>query len=219
MVAIWRRGRWKSRTPVDVSCEFRLLLRPDTARDRLGSIAHDYRSIDSETLAANRSERDQNDRANRILNETVFLPRADHNALLQAQGLEPLSKPISAADLLRRPNSRYAQVAAALAALGRDPIDFGRIDAARVESEIRYGAFLERESREVARHAAFHDRALPDSLEYGEIPGMRIEAASKLARHKPRTIGEAGRLAGVTPSDIGALLVHLNRASREPVPA
>jgi len=218
MVAIWRRGRWKSRTPVVVSCVYRLLLRPDTARDRLGSIAHDYRSIDSEKLVHTVRAR-PNRRAIRILNETVFLPRADHNALLQAQGLEPLSKPISAADLLRRPNSRYAQVAAALAALGRDPIDFGRIDAARVESEIRYGAFLERESREVARHAAFHDRALPDSLEYGEIPGMRIEAASKLARHKPRTIGEAGRLAGVTPSDIGALLVHLNRASREPVPA
>lgn len=200
-------------------CEYRLLLRPDTAPDRLGSIAHEHGLIDSQTLAEFQSQRSRIDHTIRLFNETVFLPRADHNALLQAQELEPVSKPISAADLLRRPNSRYAQVAAALTALGRESIDCERIDASRIESEIRYGAFLERESREVARHAALHDRMLPDSLDYESIRGMRIEAATKLARHKPRTIGEAGRLAGVTPSDIGALLVHLNRAAQQPVPA
>ncbi len=116
-------------------CEYRLLLRPDTAGDRLGSIAHEYGSIDAETLTEFQAERDQIDQAIRLLNDTVFLPRSDHNALLRAQGLEPVSKPISAADLLRRPNSRFAQVAAAVAAVGRESIDFGRNDASRVESE------------------------------------------------------------------------------------
>jgi tRNA uridine 5-carboxymethylaminomethyl modification enzyme len=56
-------------------------------------------------------------------------------------------------------------------------------------------------------------------MDYRGIPGLRVEASAKLETHKPRTIGEAGRLSGVTPSDIGALLIHLNRTRDQPVPA
>jgi tRNA uridine 5-carboxymethylaminomethyl modification enzyme len=60
---------------------------------------------------------------------------------------------------------------------------------------------------------------LPEGFDYREIPGLRIEASNKLALHKPRTVGEAGRLAGVTPSDIGALLIFLRRFDRTLIPA
>ena len=200
-------------------CEYRLLLRPDTARDRLSAIAHDHGLIESETLENVRREREAVDRVVRIFDEISFLPRADHAALLNVQGLEPVSKPLSAANVLRRPGVKYHQVANAIMALDRSVHLPELVEPARVESEVCYGAFLERESQEAARHAALHDRALPGTIEYTSIPGMRIEASAKLNRHKPRTIGEAGRLAGVTPADIGALLVHLNRRPKQPVPA
>ncbi len=200
-------------------CEYRLLLRPDTARDRLSAIAYDHGLIDAEALENARSERSAIDRTIRALHETVVLPRADHDAVLKAHGLDPVSKPISAADILRRPGIHYANVASAMSALGHALPGPDRIDSGRIESEVRYGAFLERESREAARHAALHDRSLPSPIVYDAIPGMRIEASLKLNRHQPRTIGEASRLAGVTPSDIGALLIYLERAKKLPVPA
>ena len=68
--------------------------------------------------------------------------------------------------------------------------------------------------KEVARHAALQDQHVPEAIDYFVVPGIRIEASNKLALHRPRTIGEAGRLAGVTPSDIGALLIFLRRTQR-----
>lgn len=200
-------------------CEYRLLLRSDTARDRLSAIAHEHGLISSDDLAEARSERNTIDDTIRILTETIFLPRPGHATILNANDLENVSKPITAVDLLRRQETTFARVAGAVNALGQNVLPVDRIDGARVESEVRYGAFLERESKEAARHAALHDRSLPDTIDYASIPGMRIEASLKLGQHKPRTVGQAGRLSGVTPSDIGVLLVYLSRVQRQPVPA
>jgi tRNA uridine 5-carboxymethylaminomethyl modification enzyme len=199
-------------------CVYRLLLRPDTARERVAEFAWQHGLIDAETFEHVKSERSELDRVIDALSRLSLLPRADHDTALAANGLDPVSKPMSAADLLRRPDTTIAQVAGVMRALGGDlPLRVG-VDPGRIESEVRYGAFLERESREVARQAALHERSLPASLDYRDILGLRIEASTKLALHKPRTIGEAGRLAGVTPSDVGALLVHLARKSGQAVP-
>ncbi len=198
-------------------CEYRLLLRSDTARERLSEIAWQHGLIDAGTRENVRSERSDLDRILTALAEQTIFPRADHNAILESNGLEPVSKPMSAADLLRRPQARYIQVAAVVEALGGALPSGAHVEPDRIESDVRYGAFLERESREVARQAALHDKSLPPALDYRDIPGLRIEASTKLELHQPRTIGEAGRLAGVTPSDIGALLIHLSRRSDEPV--
>jgi len=199
-------------------CEYRLLLRPDTARERLAEIAWQHGLISTETFETVKSERSDLDRILDALSSHSILPRADHNTVLIANGMDPVSKPLTAADLLRRPGASFAQVARVPRELGGFLVVGPHVEPSRVESEVRYGAFLEREKREVARQAALHDRSLPASLDYRDIPGLRIEAAAKLAIHKPRTIGEAGRLAGVTPSDIGALSIHLARKSDLPVP-
>jgi tRNA uridine 5-carboxymethylaminomethyl modification enzyme len=133
--------------------------------------------------------------------------------------MTPVSKPMTAAELLRRPEASLGAVASAARLLGCELSAAALVPAARVENEIRYGAFLDRESKEVARQAALQDRLLPEAIDFAEVPGLRIEASNKLTLHKPRTIGEAGRLAGVTPSDIGALLIYLRRIERAPVSA
>lgn len=199
-------------------CEFRLTLRPDTARDRLGRIGYEYGLIDASLWSEYRSERASLDGELDRLKSIWILPRADHDGILRVHGLEPVSKPMTAADLLRRPDCSYQTISAIIRAL--DPArSGGRVDGDRVEIEVRYGAFLEREAREVARREALHDRRVPPDLEYGQVDGLRIEAASKLRLHRPQTIGEASRLAGVTPADIAALLIHLKRSDARRVPA
>ena len=200
-------------------CEYRLLLRPDTARERLGFIAYENRIIDAQQWRDIEIERDDIARAIRVLESLTFLPKQDHDQRLRAHGLEPVSKPMTAAELLRRQGSTYGQVASVVIASNAELSYLENLNPTRIESDVRYGAFLERESREVHRQAALHDRALPSSVVYAEIAGLRIEASAKLTQHRPRTIGEAGRLAGVTPSDVGALLVHLSRIDLQLDPA
>jgi tRNA uridine 5-carboxymethylaminomethyl modification enzyme len=200
-------------------CEFRLLLRPDTARDRLAGIAHENGQIDSEQWREFEAERIALERILAVLDSVTILPRPDHISELAKAGIGPVSKPTTAAELLRRPETSFGTVAAVVRQIGGTMASTDLIPATRVENEIRYGAFLARESQEATRQAALQDRVLPDLIEYAEVPGLRIEASDKLNLHKPRTIGEAARLAGVTPSDIGALLIYLRRTDRVPVSA
>lgn len=198
-------------------CEYRLLLRPDTARDRLASISYANGLIDHAALQATIAERKALTLAVSDLQNVTFFPKPEHIQILLAVGIEPVSKPMTAAELLRRPDVEFPALVRAAAAVGHVFDTPEALSAERVENEVRYGAFLERESQEVARQASLHDRNIPSEVTYSEIKGLRIEASHKLALHKPHTIGEASRLAGVTPSDIGALLIHLRRTERETV--
>ncbi len=200
-------------------CEYRLLLRHDTARERLGTIAYQNGLIGLDRWNEIRDERTELTETLQQLESVTIFPRSQHDEVLATYGLAAVSKPMSATELLRRPGSDFASVAAVIRHLGSDLGGSVLVTSERIESDIRYGAFLERESKEVARQAALQDRILPEVIDYREIPGLRIEASNKLALHKPRTVGEAGRLAGVTPSDIGALLIFLRRSEPAPVPA
>ena len=86
------------------------------------------------------------------------------------------------------------------------------IPIGRAAIAIRYGAFVDKEQKEVDRHKANESRIIPDDFEYALVPGLRVEASQQLAASPPTVIGHASRTAGVTPSDIGALLVHLTRS-------
>jgi tRNA uridine 5-carboxymethylaminomethyl modification enzyme len=89
---------------------------------------------------------------------------------------------------------------------------------AEVEIEAKYGAFIERAGREAARFARLEDRRLSPDLDFETVQGLRIEARQKLARTRPMTVAQAGRLSGVTPADVAALLVHAARGDHAPPP-
>jgi tRNA uridine 5-carboxymethylaminomethyl modification enzyme len=76
---------------------------------------------------------------------------------------------------------------------------------------VQYGTFIEKERKEALRHSANETRAIPEGVDYDAIRGLRIEAVQRLTEARPVTVGQAARIAGVTPSDIGALLVHITR--------
>ncbi len=114
---------------------------------------------------------------------------------------------ISLAELIKRPELSYSDIS---------PLDTARPSLPRsvaltVGINIKYEGYIKRELAEVARHAKLESFILPDGTDYMSIRGLRIEAAQKLTKFKPRTIGQASRISGVNPADISVLLIYFGQ--------
>ena len=119
--------------------------------------------------------------------------------------MPPVTTGISLGDLLRRPTVTYE----ALAALDPDRPTLTRREREAVEVAVKYEGYIKRQVAEVARTARLETRRLPDDIDYREIRGLRLEAAQKLTRIRPATLGQASRISGVSPADISVLLIFL----------
>jgi tRNA uridine 5-carboxymethylaminomethyl modification enzyme len=192
--------------------EYRLHLRPVTADARLAALAYRDGLIDRTRYDATVAATARIDAARAMLARRHFAPGTSDEALAAA-GIAPVSKVQTAEEVLRRPEVAVAQLAAALAPEERALLlALDAADAARLDDDVKYAAFVERERREIARHATMEQRAIPGAFAYAGIPGLRYEAALKLDRARPATVGQASRLTGVTPGDVAALLIHLDRS-------
>ncbi|MBA2276413.1 MAG: tRNA uridine-5-carboxymethylaminomethyl(34) synthesis enzyme MnmG [Chloroflexia bacterium] len=192
--------------------EFRLLLRSDTADARLTVIAHERGLVEGDRAVAVASETDDSDALIAKLERIWFGANPGHAALLARSGLAPVSRSMSALELVRRPGVSLGNVLDAIQHLKpefRTSLSDDRVS--RAETTIKYGAFIEKEAAEAAKQRAHTSRPLPSTFVYHAVPGLRIEAQQKLAGHRPQTLGQAMRLTGVTPSDISALMVHMRR--------
>lgn len=189
--------------------EYRLLLRQDNADLRLTDTGYRLGLISRARWQAVEQKRE------RIAAEIARLERAHLGltdgvrARVGALGLGALAHSVSAAELLRRPAASYA----ALVELGAgDPVLPAAV-AEQVEIEVKYAGYLERQAAEVARLRRYESRRIPEQLDYERLSGLRTEAKQQLARFRPVTVGQATRLAGVTPADVAILLVHVERLS------
>ncbi|HEV2065927.1 MAG TPA: FAD-dependent oxidoreductase [Thermomicrobiales bacterium] len=195
--------------------EYRLLLRSDTADARLTPVADRLGLISADRA-------DDVARENRLVDQTLehlptlwFGANPKHAAALMAEHIQPANRSLTAMDLVRRPGVSLDSVLSASAALGMLTVDRpSRYALDRAEIAAKYGSFIEKEQREVARYASSESWAIPPDLDFTVVKGLRVEARQKLQAARPTTIGQAGRTAGVTPTDIGALLVHLSLAER-----
>jgi tRNA uridine 5-carboxymethylaminomethyl modification enzyme len=192
--------------------EYRLLLRADTADARLAGVAHDYGLIDDARTAAVANETAAIEATISALASAWLGANPRHLAALEAAGLQGTSRSLTALDVARRPHTRLGDVIDALASLGMwsGPVLSAR-ELVRAGIAVQYGTFIEKERKEALRHRANETRAIPEGVDYGTIRGLRIEAVQRLTEARPMTVGQAARTAGVTPSDIGALLVHITR--------
>jgi tRNA uridine 5-carboxymethylaminomethyl modification enzyme len=190
--------------------EFRLSLRPETANERLADLAFDHALIDEARMDSILKERRALQAGLDGFAKIIVKPNSPLDVALQESGQSPINKPMSLAELIRRPTMHLAD----LVRLAPDlvcPIIEAMPDHAvsRFEDELKYAVFVDRERREVARVSALNEQVLPTTA--GPIPGLRNEARQQIELHRPRTFGDAQRIAGVTAADISALLVHAAR--------
>ncbi len=192
--------------------EFRLLLREDNADLRLAGRALDIGLLPAARVA--RLGRKQNDFEQAVarLRAARLTPSNASNALLTEAGLGPMTEPISAYDLLRREDVDFA-FAAALAGLE----DIEATVAEQVQIEARYDGYIRRQQAEIHRMRGLEQTLVPEGFIFRDVAGLSSEATEKLERVRPRSLGQASRISGVTPAAISAIAIHLKKrvAARE----
>ena len=184
--------------------EYRLLLRQDNADARLTPIGKRIGLISEERYKA--FEIKQNNIENEIKRlVSTFLSPTKANPLLDTLGQPPLSGGASLADLLRRPSVTYE----ALSVIDPDRPALSMREALTVETAVKYEGYIKRQRSEVERQAKLESKKLPEDIDYKSIKGLRLEAAQKLDKIRPASVGQASRISGVNPADITVLLIYL----------
>ena len=186
--------------------EYRLLLRQDNADLRLTPIGYRVGLIGEERYSAFLEKKALQEAECARLESTHVSP-ATANALLESLGEPSVASGVSLADLLRRPQLSYA----ALSAIDPSRPALPRRVRLTVEVTVKYAGYIKRQIAEVERHAKMEAMRLPQALDYLSVRGLRIEAAQKLDRLRPLTLGQASRISGVNPADISVLLVYLGK--------
>ncbi|MCY4451875.1 MAG: tRNA uridine-5-carboxymethylaminomethyl(34) synthesis enzyme MnmG [Immundisolibacterales bacterium] len=190
--------------------EYRLRLREDNAELRLTETGRALGLVDDARHAAFRARRGALERERARLEGLRLVPgRVSETVVAEVLG-RPLGREQSAWQLLRRPQVRYADL---MRVAGPGVAD-ARI-AAQLEIEAKYAGYVERQDDEVARNRAREALPIPDGFDYAAVRGLSAEVSEKLARHRPATIGQAGRVSGVTPAAVSLLLVYLKRRGEE----
>lgn len=186
--------------------EYRLILRQDNADLRLSKIGNEIGLISDERYAqvVDKYKRveDEIHRCSRV----IVPPSDEINAFLTQKETTPLKTGASLADLLRRPQITYNDLTR---------FDLDRPDtitpeiAEQVQISLKYEGYIKRQLTQVAQFKRLEQHILPEDIDYDHILGLRIEARQKLSKVKPRSIGQASRISGVSPADMTALMMHL----------
>ena len=189
--------------------EYRLLHRQDNADQRLTRIGGQIGLIPPERVQAVEEKYAQVRREVQRLEGSGIPASEELNAMLERKGTAPVANSARLADLLRRPQVSYADIA---------PFDPERPELSpavtdEVEIQIKYAGYLTRQEKQVEEFKKEEARLLPDDLDYTAIPGLRLEAREKLADIRPVSIGQAGRISGVSPADIAVLLIYLEQTN------
>ncbi len=141
------------------------------------------------------------------LEHTGVAPGPALDALLAAKGSHP-PRPASAwPDLVRRPKLTYDD----LAPLDPDRPALPRAVTEQVEISLKYAGYIARQQRQVEEMRRLEGRLLPEDLDYQALTGLRLEARQKLANLRPGAWAKASRISGVSPADVAALMIHLER--------
>ena len=187
--------------------EYRLHLREDNADLRLTPTGRGLGLVDETRWATFGHKREQVEREQARLRNTRL--RGDEPGL-GALGLS-LKPGTSLDELLRRPEMDYARL---MTIDGAGPPVAEASVAEQVEIQARYAGYLRRQRAEIARQRRHEDTRLPEGIDYRSVRGLSLEAREKLVDHRPATVGQASRIAGVTPAAVALLLVHLRKLRR-----
>ena len=187
--------------------EYRLLHRQDNADQRLTEIGCRLGLVPQEQLEAVRKKYAAVERECKRLEHTGAAPSPELDAFLAAYGETSVANGARLADLLRRPPISYE----ALAPFDPDRPELPKPVREAVEIAIKYQGYIDRQLRQVEEMKKLEDRRLPDTIDYTAIEGLRLEARQKLSRIRPKNLGQASRVSGVSPADVAVLMVYLKQ--------
>ena len=185
--------------------EYRLLHRQDNADQRLSAFGLEIGLVSPERHQAVLDKYTAVGREIKRLERCHLAPTEELNAMLESRGTAKVSTGVSLADLIRRPQVGYADLA---------PFDPERpaLDRAvcyEAELNLKYEGYIKRQLKQVEEFTRMESRRLPEDLDYDKVTGLRLEAREKLKKIRPENFGQASRISGVSPADISVLMVYM----------
>ena len=187
--------------------EYRLLLRQDNADTRLTPLGREIGLVDDSRWETFCRQQEEKTRELARLRGLTLSPSPALNGMLEAKGTAPLQTGIRAAELLKRPQIAYGDLAPFDP--GRPPLDPHA--AEQVEIEIKYEGYIKKQEAQVQQLRRMEAVRLPEGLDYRQVRGLRLEAAEKLAKIRPVSLGQASRISGVSPADLSVLVIYLEQ--------
>ena len=193
--------------------EFRLSLREDNADMRLTEIGRRLGCVSDEQWRAFEEKREAVARELERLKSTWVSPKILSSEESDRVLAKEIKREYSLIDLLRRPNVTYESLMT-LKNLQGEKFSAPQLHASvieQVEIQVKYAGYIDRQAKEVERHEHYENLPLPTAMDYLAIAALSMEVRQKLNKHQPQTLGQASRIAGVTPAAISLLLVHLKK--------
>ncbi len=185
--------------------EYRLLLREDNADRRLSPIGERLGLLDASAGARVRAKTEAVSGEIKRL-KSALIPASDEvNAAIVAHGSTPIAQPVRAIELLKRPEIGYE----ALIKMSGVTTTLNLDEAAELETEIKYEGYVRRQAEAVERFARLEDTTIPDWVDFKGVMGLSTEVSERLTAVRPRSLGQAARMPGITPAAISILAVHI----------
>ena len=191
--------------------EYRLILREDNADLRLSETAHQLGLLRENQWRAFSEKREAIEKEQQRLHDLWIGPQSQMAKDLTSRLEKPLSKEARAIDLLKRPEMDYEKLTS-VEQIG--PAVSDPAVAEQVEIQAKYAGYLQRQKDEIAKALRFENNPIPEDFDYSQVRGLSNEAVQKLNDHRPQTLGQAGRISGITPASISLLLVHLKKKQK-----
>lgn len=185
--------------------EYRLLLRQDNADLRLTEIGHEVGLISDERYQKFLNKKANIEKEIQRLKEETVKPTEKVNELLKKYGTTELSTGTKMSELLKRTELDYNK----LATIDENRPELTLQEKEEVEIQIKYEGYIKMQEAQVEKFKKLETKLLPEDLDYEQIKGLSLEARQKLNKFKPRSIGQASRISGVSPADISVLLIYL----------